>query len=55
MSIGFELETEATDEIRTEPFAIENRMRLLLSKRDNPIQRVEDLERLMAEIDPNRS
>ena len=48
-------ETETAEEIRIEPSAIENRTRLLLSKRDNPVQRVEGLERLMAEFDPNCS
>ena len=42
-------------ELPMQPIVEENQVKLLLSKRDNPVQRVEDLERLMAEIDPNRS
>jgi hypothetical protein len=55
MSIRSEIETETTEEICIESFAIDNHMRLLLSRRNNPVQRVEDLERMMAEFDPNRS
>jgi hypothetical protein len=48
-------ETETTEEIRLEPVSTGNSVRLLLSKHDNPVQRVKDLEHLMANIDPNRS
>ena len=47
MSIGLETETEiereATEKIRIEPSLIENRTRLLLMKRDNPVQGTKDL------------
>jgi hypothetical protein len=57
MSIGLEIEEEAetTEEVRIQPSLKENRTRLLLMKRDNSLQRVLSLERMMAEIDPNRS
>jgi hypothetical protein len=57
MSIRLEIETdtETTEEIRSEPSLLENRTMLLLSKQDNPVQRVLNLERMMAELDPNRS
>jgi hypothetical protein len=56
MSIGLGLETETTEEIYSEPSSlIENRTKLLLLKRDNPPQRVLNLERMMAEFDPNGS
>jgi hypothetical protein len=59
MSIGLEIETEieteATQDVRTQPSLIENRTRLLLMKRDNSVQRVESLERMMALFDPNGS
>ena len=50
-------ETDTTEEIRIEPSLIENRVRLfqLLSKRNNPVQRVESIERQMALFDPNGS
>jgi hypothetical protein len=57
MSIRLEIETETetTEEIRLEPSLLENRTMLLLSKHDNPVHRVLNLERMMAEFDPNRS
>jgi hypothetical protein len=56
MSIGLGIETETTEEIHRESSSlIENRTRLLLLKRDTPLQRVLDLERMMAEFDPNGS
>jgi hypothetical protein len=59
MSIGLEIEketeTEMTEEIRLEPSVIGNRTRLLLSKRDTPDHRAENIERMMAEFDPNGS
>lgn len=55
MSIGLETETETTEEIRIKPIEIENNVRFLLSKPDYPVERVLDLERMIAEIDPNRS
>jgi hypothetical protein len=59
MSIGLEIETEIkaepTQDVRTQPSLIENRTRLLLMKRDNPVQRVLDIERMMALFDPNGS
>jgi hypothetical protein len=58
MSIELEIETEieTTQDVRLQsPSLIENRTRLLLSKRDNPVHRVEGLERMMALFDPNCS
>jgi hypothetical protein len=57
MSIGLEIETEkeTTEDIRIEPSLIENRTRLLLMKRDTSVQRVLDIERMMALFDPNGS
>lgn len=59
MSIGLEIETEieteAAQDVRVQPFLIENRTRLLLMKRDNSVQRVLDIERMMALFDPNGS
>jgi hypothetical protein len=56
MVIRIEAETETTEEIRSEPSLVENRTRLLLSKHeDGPIQRVLDIQRMMAEFDPNGS
>ena len=48
-------ETETTEEISVESFAVGNQIRFLLSKHDNPVQSVRDIERLMALIDPNCS
>ena len=55
MSITLEIETEITEEIRIEPSLMENRTRLLLSKRDNFTGGLKDLGRMMAEFDPNGS
>ena len=55
MSIRSEIETETTEEIHIEPVATESWTKLLLSKRDNLTEGHKDLERMIAEIDPNRS
>jgi hypothetical protein len=59
MSIGLEIEkeieTETTQNVRLQPSMIENRTRLLLMKRDNPVQGTKDLARMMALFDTNGS
>jgi hypothetical protein len=57
MVIRLETETETIEESRTEPSLLENRTKLLLSKRDDGLvgQRVLDIQRMMAEFDPNGS
>ena len=64
MSIELELETEIETEVesettkknRVEPFAMENRMSILLSKRNDPVEKgTKDLGRMMALFDPNGS
>ena len=63
MSIELELETDVETEVepettkknRVEPSLIDNRMMVLLMKRDNPDQGTKDLTRLMALVDPYRS
>jgi hypothetical protein len=42
-------------ELPMQPIGEEDQVKLLLSKRDNSVQRVEDLEWMMAEFDPNSS
>ena len=53
--LEIEKETQTTNEVRREPSPIKNKTELLLSKPHTPAQRFLDLERMMAEFDPNRS
>ena len=63
MSIELELETEVETEVGSEttkknsvePSLRENRTRLLLMKRDNSDQGPKNIERMMAQFDPNGS
>ena len=57
LEIETEIETETIEDVHIEPSLIENRMRLLqlLSKRDSSAQGAKDLERMMAQFDPNGS